>query len=138
MSILLDADDPGDRAGLHRQHGSFHAQEMIHVRHPGGGRRHARQGRHDPSGPPVFNSVRDAVKATGATASMVFVPPPFAADSLMEAADAGLRPGRIITDGIPAQDMIHVKRYLRRYPRSEPDSWLKTRASAFGSCRVVA
>jgi malate-CoA ligase subunit alpha len=64
---------------------------------------------------PVFNSVRDAVRETGATASIVFVPPPFAADSIMEAADAGIRLCVAITDGIPAQDMIQVKRYMRRY-----------------------
>ena len=64
---------------------------------------------------PVFNTVKDAVKATGAEASLAFVPPPFAADALMEAADAGLKLVCIITDGIPAQDMMRVKRYLRRY-----------------------
>ena len=57
------------------------------------------------------------MKATGAEASIAFVPPPFAADALMEAADAGLRLVCIITDGIPAQDMMRVKRYLRRYPK---------------------
>ena len=66
---------------------------------------------------PVFNTVKDAVRATGAEASLAFVPPPFAADALMEAADAGLRLVCIITDGIPAQDMMRVKRYLRRYPK---------------------
>jgi malate-CoA ligase subunit alpha len=59
------------------------------------------------------------VRATGAEASLAFVPPPYAADALMEAADAGLRLVCIITDGIPAQDMMRVKRYLRRYPKAE-------------------
>jgi len=68
---------------------------------------------------PVFNTVKDAVKATGAEASLAFVPPPFAADALMEAADAGLKLVCIITDGIPAQDMMRVKRYLRRYPKEQ-------------------
>jgi malate-CoA ligase subunit alpha len=63
----------------------------------------------------VFNSVSQAVRETGATASVVFVPPPFAADSIMEAAEAGLEVCVTITDGIPAQDMIRVKRYMRRY-----------------------
>jgi malate-CoA ligase subunit alpha len=67
----------------------------------------------------VFNTVKDAVKATGAEASLAFVPPPFAADALMEAADAGLKLVCIITDGIPAQDMMRVKRYLRRYPKDQ-------------------
>ena len=64
---------------------------------------------------PVFDTVKDAVAATGADASIVFVPPPYAADSIMEAADAGIRVCVAITDGIPAQDMIRVKRYMRRY-----------------------
>jgi malate-CoA ligase subunit alpha len=63
--------------------------------------------------------VREAVRDTGASASIVFVPPPFAADSIMEAADAGIRLCAAITDGIPAQDMIQVKRYMRRYKREQ-------------------
>jgi malate-CoA ligase subunit alpha len=59
--------------------------------------------------------MKDAVAATGADASIVFVPPPFAADSIMEAADAGIRFCVCITDGIPMQDMMRVKRYMRRY-----------------------
>ena len=68
-------------------------------------------------GVPVFDTVKEAVAATGADASLVFVPPPFAADSIMEAADGGIRYCVCITDGIPAQDMIRVKRYMMRYPR---------------------
>ena len=68
-------------------------------------------------GVPVFDTVKQAVEATGADASLVFVPPPFAADSIMEAADGGIRYCVCITDGIPAQDMIRVKRYMMRYPR---------------------
>jgi len=59
------------------------------------------------------------VAATGAEASLVFVPPPFAADSIMEAADGGIRYCVCITDGIPAQDMIAVKRYMMRYPQEK-------------------
>jgi succinyl-CoA synthetase alpha subunit len=70
-------------------------------------------------GVPVFNTVKEAVEATGANASLVFVPPPFAADSIMEAADGGIRYCVCITDGIPAQDMIRVKRYMLRYPREK-------------------
>jgi malate-CoA ligase subunit alpha len=66
---------------------------------------------------PVFNTVRDAVAATGAEASLLFVPPPFAADAMMEAADAGIKTCVCVTDGIPAQDMMRVKRFLRRYPK---------------------
>ena len=68
-------------------------------------------------GVPVFDTVKEAVAATQAKASLVFVPPPFAADSIMEAADAGIQYCVCITDGIPAQDMIKVKRYMMRYPK---------------------
>jgi len=68
---------------------------------------------------PVFNTVKEAVKNTGATASILFVPPAFAADSAMEAADAGIKTCVAITDGIPAHDMIKIKRYMRRYSKSE-------------------
>ena len=64
---------------------------------------------------PVFNTVKSAVEATGATASVVLVSPPFAADAIMESADSGIKLTAAITDGIPAQDMIKVKRYMRRY-----------------------
>lgn len=66
---------------------------------------------------PVFDTMQDAVAETGAETSVVFVPPPFAADAMMEAADAGIRYCACITEGIPAQDMIRVKRYMYRYPR---------------------
>jgi malate-CoA ligase subunit alpha len=66
---------------------------------------------------PVFNTVKEAVRATGATASIVFVPAAFCADSIMEAANAGIRLVCTITDGIPAQDMMMVKRYLFRFPK---------------------
>jgi succinyl-CoA synthetase alpha subunit/malate-CoA ligase subunit alpha len=69
-------------------------------------------------GVPVFDTVKQAVAATGADTSLVVVPPPFAADSMMEAADGGIRYCVCITDGIPAQDMIAVKRYMMRYPRA--------------------
>jgi malate-CoA ligase subunit alpha len=68
---------------------------------------------------PVFNTVKEAVKHAGAEASVIFVPAAFCADSIMEAADAGVRLICAITDGIPAQDMITVKRYLRRYPKEK-------------------
>ena len=119
MSILLDETTRVIVQGFTGKIGSFHAQEMIDYGTrlvggvtPGkGGTTHL--------GLPVFNSVREAVRATGATASIVFVPPPFAADSIMEAADAGLALCVAITDGIPAQDMIQVKRYMRRYKREQ-------------------
>jgi len=115
MSVLLDQSTRVIVQGFTGNIGSFHAKEMLEYGTnlvggvtPGkGGTTHLDR--------PVFNSVRDAVRETGATASVVFVPPPFAADSIMEAADAGIRLCVSITDGIPAQDMMRVKRYMRRY-----------------------
>jgi malate-CoA ligase subunit alpha len=117
MSILIDEKTPIILQGFTGDKATFHAREMIaygtHVVGgvtPGkGGQKHLER--------PVFNTVKEAVRATGATTSLAFVPPAFAADSLMEAADAGLRLVCTITDGIPAQDMMRVKRYLMRYPR---------------------
>lgn len=65
---------------------------------------------------PVFNTVKDAVKETGANCSMIFVPPPFAADAIMEAADAGLDIIVAITEGIPVMDMMRVKNYIKDKP----------------------
>ncbi len=118
MAILIDEKTPILIQGFTGQMGSFHAQEMIEYGSnivagvtPGkGGETHL--------GRPVFNTVRDAVKATGARASIVFVPPPFASDSIMEAAEAGIEYCVSITDGIPAQDMLRVKRYMRRFKQS--------------------
>ncbi|MGH8581382.1 MAG: succinate--CoA ligase subunit alpha [Gammaproteobacteria bacterium] len=115
MSILLDSETRVIVQGFTGKIGSFHAQEMLdHGTKIVGGVTPGKGGTTH-QGLPVFNSVRDAVRDTGATASIVFVPPPFAADSIMEAADAGIRLCVAITDGIPAQDMIQVKRYMRRY-----------------------
>ncbi len=119
MSILLDQTTPVIVQGFTGKIGSFHAQEMIDYGTqvvggvtPGkGGTRHLDR--------PVFNSVSEAVRQTGATASVVFVPPPYAADSIMEAAESGIRVCVSITDGIPAQDMIRVKRYMRRYKKEQ-------------------
>src|SRR6202008_144224 len=71
------------------------------------------------NGVPVFNTVKDAVCETGATTSIAFVAPAYAADAIMESADAGIRLVCSITDGIPAQDMMRVKRYLYRYPKDK-------------------
>lgn len=115
MSIHLDENTKLLVQGFTGQIGTFHSTDMIKYGTnivggvtPGkGGSTHLDR--------PVFNTVKDAVTATGANASIVFVPPPFAADSIMEAADAGIKFCVAITDGIPAQDMIRVKRYMRRY-----------------------
>lgn len=99
--------------------GSFHAQDMINYGSlvvggitPGkGGQIHL--------GLPVFNTVKEAVQQAGAEASIIFVPPAFAADSIMEAADAGIKYCVAITDGIPTQDMMTVKNFLRRFPKEQ-------------------
>ncbi|WP_297498580.1 succinate--CoA ligase subunit alpha [Ferrovum sp.] len=117
MSILIDENTKVIVQGFTGDKATFHANEMIQYGTnvvggvtPGkGGMKHLDR--------PVFDTVRQAVEATGAEASLAFVPPPFAADALMEAAEAGLKLVCIITDGIPTQDMMRVKRYLLRYPR---------------------
>jgi malate-CoA ligase subunit alpha len=115
MTILIDETTRVLVQGVTGKIGAFHTEEMIaYGTKIVGGVTPGRSGTkvHDR---PVFDTVKDAVAATGATASIVFVPPPYAADSIMEAADAGIRVCVAITDGIPAQDMIRVKRYMRRY-----------------------
>jgi malate-CoA ligase subunit alpha len=119
MSILIDEKTRVIVQGFTGDKATFHAKEMIAYGTnvvggvtPGkGGQKHLDK--------PVFNTVKEAVNATGAEASLLFVPPPYAADALMEAADAGLKLVCVITDGIPAQDMMRVKRYLRRYSKDQ-------------------
>ena len=117
MSILLNKDTKVIVQGFTGKIGSFHAQEMMEYGTRVVGGVTPGKGGSSHLGLPVFNTVKGAVKETGAEASIVFVPPPFAADSIMEAADAGIRYCVCITDGIPAQDMMRVKRYMRRYKR---------------------
>ena len=117
MSILIDRDTPVLVQGITGRIGAFHTQEMIDYGTNVVGGVTPGKGGAEAVGLPVFDTVKSAVEATGATASIVFVPPPFAADSIMEAADAGIRYCVTITDGIPAQDMMQVKRYMRRYPK---------------------
>jgi malate-CoA ligase subunit alpha len=117
MSILIDETTPVIVQGFTGDKATFHAREMIAYGTkvvggvtPGkGGTRHLDR--------PVFNTVKEAVRETGATASIVFVPAAFCGDSIMEAANAGIRLVVTITDGIPAQDMMMVKRYLWRFPK---------------------
>jgi succinyl-CoA synthetase alpha subunit len=97
--------------------GAFHTKgcldygtQMVGGTSPGKG------GTKDPNNLPVFDTVSEAVKATGANASMVFVPPAFAGDAIMEAADAGISIIVAITEGIPVNDMVKVKQFLKGYP----------------------
>tara|TARA_B110000003_G_scaffold244750_1_gene254070 strand:- start:1026 stop:1907 length:882 start_codon:yes stop_codon:yes gene_type:complete len=119
MSIFINRDTPVIVQGITGRMARFHTKDMLEYGTnvvagvvPG-------KGGETVEGVPVFNTVKDAVSETRATASLVFVPPPFAADSIMEAADAGIQYCVCITDGIPAQDMIQVKRYMMRYPKEK-------------------
>jgi malate-CoA ligase subunit alpha len=119
MSILIDQTTAVIVQGFTGDKASFHAKEMIaYGTNVVGGVTPGKGGQHHLERP-VFDTVKDAVRASGASASLVFVPPPFCADAIMEAADAGLKLVCVITDGIPAQDMMRVKRYLLRYPRAQ-------------------
>ena len=119
MTVLINKNSKIIIQGFTGKIGTFHAQEMIDYGTnvvggvtPGkGGVKHLER--------PVFNTVKEAVEATGADSSILFVPPQFAADSAMEAADAGIKTCVAITDGIPAHDMIKVKRYMRRYSKDQ-------------------
>src|ERR1700742_232295 len=115
MAIFINEKTPILIQGFTGRIGTFHAQEMIDYGSNVVGGVTPGKGGTSHLGRPVFNTVKGAVDETGAEASIVFVPPPFAADAIMEAADAGIKYCVCITDGIPAQDIIRVKRYLRRY-----------------------
>ena len=116
MAILITRDTRIIVQGMSGRIGGFHAADMIkHGTKVVGGVTPGKGGGTQ-LGLPLFNTVREAVEATAATASLVFVPPPFAADAIMEAADAGIRTAVCVTDGIPSQDMMRLKRFLRRYP----------------------
>lgn len=112
MSVLVNKNSKVIVQGFTGTEGSFHASQMIEYGTlvvggvtPGkGGSTHLER--------PVFNTVADAVKATGADVSIIFVPPAFAADAIMEASNAGIALVICITEGIPVQDMVKVKNYL--------------------------
>ena len=119
MAILIDEKTPIIVQGMSGRIGQFHAGDMIAYGSNVVGGVTPGKGGTEVLGRPVFDTVRQAVEATGAEASLLFVPPPAAADAMMEAADAGIRTAVCVTDGIPAQDMMRVKRFLRRYPREK-------------------
>ena len=119
MSILIDEKTPIIVQGFTGDKATFHADEMIKYGSNVVGGVTPGKGGNTHLGKPVFNTVKEAVSLTGAQASLAFVPPSYSGDALMEAADGGLRLVCIITDGIPSQDMMRVKRFLRRYPKEK-------------------
>jgi len=118
VSILLDSSTRVIVQGITGREGGFHTQQMQEPGTKVAGGTSPGKGGTTHLGVPVFNTVADAVKATGANASGIFVPAPFAADAIMEAAAAGITLIVCITEGIPIQDMIKVKDFLRGYPQA--------------------
>ena len=113
MSILVNKDTKVITQGITGATGLFHAKaareygtQMVGGVTPG-------KGGTEIEGFPVFDTVRDAVKKTGANASVIFVPPPFAADAIMEAVEAGINVVCCITEGVPVLDMVKVKQYMQ-------------------------
>jgi len=118
VSILLDGSTKVIVQGITGREGSFHTEQMQALGTKVVGGTSPGKGGTSHLGVPVFNSVADAVKATGATASGIFVPAPFAADAIMEAAAGGITLIVCISEGIPIQDMIRVKDFLQGYPQA--------------------
>lgn len=112
MSVLLNKDSRIIVQGFTGSEGTFHAEQMIEYGSTVVGGVTPGKGGQTHLGLPVFNTVEDAVKETQADTSVIFVPPPFAADAIMEAADAGIKLVVCITEGIPTLDMVKVKEYL--------------------------
>lgn len=113
MSILVNKDSKILVQGFTGTEGTFHATQMIEYGTNVVGGVTPNKGGTEHLGKPVFNSVAEAVKATGANVSIIFVPPGFAADAIMEATEAGIELVVCITEGIPVQDMVRAKNYLQ-------------------------
>ncbi len=112
MSILVNKDSRVVVQGFTGGEGTFHATQMIEYGTNVVGGVTPGKGGQEHLGKPVFNTVADAVAKAQANTSIIFVPPPFAADAIMEAADAGIKVIVAITEGIPTADMVKVKEYL--------------------------
>lgn len=113
MSVLVNKNSRILVQGFTGNEGTFHASQMIEYGTNVVGGVTPGKGATQHLEKPVFNTVADAVNSTGADVSIIFVPPAFAADAIMEAADAGIKVIVCITEGIPTQDMIHAKEYLK-------------------------
>ena len=115
MSVLVNKDSRVIVQGFTGKEGTFHAEQMIEYGTNVVGGVTPGKGGQEHLGCPVFNTVADAVNQAGADTSVIFVPPAFAADAIMEAAEAGIKVIICITECIPVQDMVKVKAYLERY-----------------------
>ena len=113
MSVLVDKNSKVIVQGFTGGEGTFHSEQMIKYGTQLVGGVTPGKGGQEHLGKPVFNTVAEAVDKTGADVSIVFVPPAFAADAVMEAAEAGIKVIICITEGIPVADMIKVKEYLK-------------------------
>lgn len=113
MAVLIDADTKVICQGITGGQGTFHTEQAIEYGTKMVGGVTPGKGGTEHVGLPVFDTVQDAVEKTAATASVIYVPPPFAADAILEAIDAGIELVVTITEGIPVQDMIRVKRALQ-------------------------
>jgi succinyl-CoA synthetase alpha subunit len=117
MSILVNKNTKVICQGITGSAGAFHTKQCLEYgTKMVGGVTPGKGGQKDANGLPIFNTVAEAVAATGADATMIFVPPPFAADSIMEAADSGIRVICAITEGIPVLDMVKAKAFLKDKP----------------------
>jgi succinyl-CoA synthetase alpha subunit len=115
MSVLVNKDSRIIVQGFTGKEGTFHAEQMIDYGTNVVGGVTPGKGGTEHLGKPVFNSVKDAVAKAGADTSIIFVPPGFAADAIMEAAEAGIKVIICITEGIPVQDMVIAKAYIEQY-----------------------
>ncbi|MCS7033096.1 MAG: succinate--CoA ligase subunit alpha [Phycisphaerae bacterium] len=137
MSILINKNTRVICQGITGSAGAFHTKQCLdYGTKMVGGVTPGKGGTKDANGLPIFDTVRQAVQATGADASMIFVPPPFAADAILEAADAGIRVIVAITEGIPVLDMVKVKAVLGDATKRRSDAPMKSAGgpqSAVGS-----
>ncbi len=115
MSVLVNKDSRIIVQGFTGKEGTFHAEQMIEYGTNVIGGVTPGKGGTEHLGLPVFNSVKDAVVRAGANTTIIFVPPGFAADAIMEAAEAGIKVIICITEGIPVQDMVKTKAYIENY-----------------------
>src|SRR5690606_31489771 len=113
MSVLVNKDSKIIVQGFTGSEGTFHAEQMIEYGTQVVGGVTPGKGGKEHLGKPVFNTVKDAVAKTAADVSIIFVPPAFAADAIMEAADAGIKVIITITEGIPVADMIKASNYIK-------------------------